>query len=307
MLRYNHISRSCRSSKVSNASFNLKAAGILRDCAEILRLQDANPFRVNAYVRAAQTLESLPADARDILSKEGSEGLIKLPAIGRGLAASIDEIARTGRLARLDRLRGETVPEALFQTVPGIGPTLARAIHDELHVDTLEALEVAAHDGRLAGVPGIGMRRAAAIRAGLAALLMRRGRRRRSLGRSPSVANLLDIDREYRQRSAAGKLPKIAPKRFNPKGIAWLPILHTDRDKWHFTALFSNTALAHELGRTDDWVVVYYYDSHHREGQNTIVTETSGAMKGERVVRGREAECRALSLKRPKDRNQKNE
>ncbi len=173
--------------------------------------------------------------------------------------------------------------------------------------DTLEALEIAAHDGRLAAVPGIGERRAAAIRAGLAALLTRRGWRRQLLGGSPSVANLLDIDREYRQRSAAGKLPKIAPKRFNPEGIAWLPILHIDRDNWHFTALFSNTALAHELGRTDDWVVVYYYDSDHREGQNTIVTETSGAMKGERVVRGREAECRSLSLKRPKDRNQKNE
>jgi len=58
--------------------------------------------------------------------------------------------------------------------------------------------------------------------------------------------------------------------------------------------LFSNTARAHELGRTDDWVVVYYYDADHHEGQNTIVTETQGPMKGNRVVRGREAECRAL-------------
>ena len=70
---------------------------------------------------------------------------------------------------------------------------------------------------------------------------------------SPPVQSLLDVDREYRQSSAAGRLPKIAPKRFNPEGLAWLPILHTDRGKWHFTALFSNTARAHELGRTDDW------------------------------------------------------
>ena len=100
---------------------------------------------------------------------------------------------------------------------------------------------------------------------------------------------LLEVDREYRQSAAAGKLPKIAPKRFNPEGAAWLPILHTDRGQWHFTALFSNTARAHELGRTDDWVVVYFYDDDHQEGQNTIVTETKGPMKGERVVRGREA------------------
>lgn len=280
---------------MKSAAFNLQVAGTFRKCAEVLRQQDANPFRINAYIHAAQTLESLPEDVRNILRDDGIAGLIELPAIGRGLAASIDEIARTGRLSQLDRLRGETTPEDLFRTVPGIGPKLAHAIHDELHIDTLEALEVAAHDGRLAAVAGIGARRAAAIQANLAALLGRgRSPRKPSQG-SPPVVTLLDVDREYRQRSAAGKLPKIAPKRFNPEGLAWLPILHTDRGKWHFTALFSNTARAHELGRTDDWVVVYYYDDDHQEGQNTIVTETKGSMTGERVVRGREAECRALA------------
>lgn len=279
---------------MNSSHFNLEAAGILRKCAEVLRQQAANPFRVNAYIRAAQTLESLQEDARDILRDDGVAGLIALPAIGRGLAASIDEIARTGRLSQLDRLRGETPPENLFRTVPGIGPKLAHAIHDALHVDTLEALEVAAHDGRLTAVPGVGARRAAAIQAGLAALLNRGRSPRQTPQVSPPVEMLLDVDREYQQSSAAGKLPKIAPKRFNPEGLAWLPILHTDRGKWHFTALFSNTARAHELGRTDDWVVVYFYNDDHQEGQNTIVTETKGPMAGERVVRGREAECRAL-------------
>jgi DNA polymerase (family X) len=55
-------------------------------------------------------------------------------------------------------------------------------------------------------------------------------------------------------------------------------------------ALCSNTALAHRLGRTRDWVVIYYYDGDHREGQCTVVTETRGALAGERVVRGRELE-----------------
>ena len=275
-------------------SFNQTAAESFRQCAEILRQQKANPFRINAYVRAAQTLESLPSDAREILREEGIEGLIRLPAIGRGLAAALEELARTGRLSRLDRLRGESSPETLFQTLPGVGPTLARSIHDSLHVDTLEALEIAAHDGRLAAVPGIGARRAAAIRAGLAALLGQKGVARRTGQESPTVAQLLDVDREYRRRAAAGKLPKITPRRFNPEARAWLPILHTDRDSWHFTALYSNTARAHELGRTEDWVVVYFYDGDHQEGQHTIVTETHGSLKGQRVVRGREAECRDL-------------
>ncbi|MDH3491711.1 MAG: helix-hairpin-helix domain-containing protein, partial [Gammaproteobacteria bacterium] len=241
------------------------------------------------------TLESLRADARDILEKDGIDGLIRLPAIGKGLAAAIDEIARTGRLTQLDRLRGEAQPENLFQVVPGIGPKLAATIHDALHIETLEALEMAAHDGRLDAIPGIGERRAAAIRAGLAALLTS-GRKRPTVARaSPAVEILLDVDEEYRRRAAAGKLPKIAPKRFNPAGEAWLPILHARKNGWHFTALFSNTARAHELGMTDDWVVLYYYDDHHEEGQNTIVTETHGPLKGKRVVRGREAECRAFA------------
>ena len=280
---------------MNSSPFNLQVAEIFRRCAEVLRQQAANPFRVNAYVRAAQTLESLQQDVRDILRDDGVAGLIKLPAIGQGLAASIDEIARTGRLAQLDRLRGETAPETLFKTVPGIGPKLSYAIHDALHVESLEALEVAAHDGRLAAVDGIGPRRAAAIQAGLAVLLGRSRTRHQAPQASPPVQSLLDVDREYRQTSAAGRLPKIAPKRFNPEGLAWLPILHTDRGKWHFTALFSNTARAHELGRTDDWVVVYFYDDNHQEGQNTIVTETKGPMTGERVIRGREAECHALT------------
>ncbi len=275
-------------------SFNLAAAKAFRDCAELLRQQAANPFRVNAYIRAAQTLEALPKDAREILDEQGIDGLIRLPAIGRGLAAAIEELARTGRLSQLDRIRGKVEPEALFRSVPGIGPTLAHAIHDALHVDSLEALELAAHDGRLVDVPGIGPRRAAAVRAGLAALLgRRRSPRRRHRGR-PAVELVLVVDREYRKKASAGELPTIAPRRFNPEGRAWLPILHTERDGWHFTALFSNTARAHELGRTRDWVVIYYYDDDHREGQHTVVTETRGRLLGRRVVRGREAECRQL-------------
>jgi hypothetical protein len=272
---------------MSSTNFNSEAAAIFRECAAILRGQNANPFRTNAYMRAARTLESLPGDARDILETQGTEGLIELPGIGKGLAAAIDEIARTGRLAQLDRLRGESAPELLFQSVPGIGPKLAHTIHDELHLDTLEALEIAAHDGRLAEVPGIGPRRVDAIRAGIAALLRRGSMAHVEPRTQPSIEMLLDVDREYRERAGKGELTKIAPKRFNPENVAWLPILHAERGQWHFTALYSNTALAHKLGRTRDWVVIYYYDGDHQEGQNTVVTETQGPLKGQRVVRGR--------------------
>jgi putative hydrolase len=71
----------------------------------------------------------------------------------------------------------------------------------------------------------------------------------------------------------------------------WLPILPTTLDHWHFTALYSNTTRAHQLGRTAARVVIFFYDDHHREGQHTVVTETYGSLQGRRVVRGRETEC----------------
>jgi len=68
---------------------------------------------------------------------------------------------------------GSAEQEFLFQTIPGIGPTLAAKIRDLLSIDSLEALEIAAHDGRLAAVPGVGARRAASVAATLATRLAR--------------------------------------------------------------------------------------------------------------------------------------
>jgi hypothetical protein len=223
----------------------------------------------------------------------GSAGLIALPNIGKGIASAIQELVTTGKWAQLERLRGTLDPVHLFQTVPGIGPKMAEQIHEALHIDTLEALETAAWDGRLETVRGVGVRRIAGIRNSLATLLGRARRRPRIQGSDgPDVKTLVEVDREYRLQAEQGKLPLIAPRRFNPEGRAWLPVLHTDRDGWHFTVMYSNTARAHELKRTHDWVVVYFYDDHHQEGQNTLVTESRGPLTGLRVVRGRELECR---------------
>jgi DNA polymerase/3'-5' exonuclease PolX len=214
-----------------------------------------------------------------------------LPAIGRGIAMAIMEMLSTGRWSQLERLRGALHPEQLFQTLPGIGPELAARIHDELHVDTLEALELAAHDGRLAKVPGLGHRRVAAVRAALTERLGRQHIRALLHAKAPPVALLLDVDREYREKAEAGSLRLIAPKRFNPTGEAWLPVLHTAREHWRSTALFSNTRKAHELGKTKDWVVIYAHMDTEPESQSTVVTERRGPLSGRRVVRGREEEC----------------
>lgn len=260
--------------------------------ADILETQDANPFRISAYRRAADTVAGYDTDIGLVLEREGSDGLIAIPSIGRGIASAIREILTTGSWPQLERLRGAQNPARLFQVVPGIGEVLAQRIHDTLHIDTLEALEAAACDGRLAQVEGIGERRLAAIAPALAQILRRRRQREHPPSDVVPISQLLELDARYRREVSAGTLPLIAPKRFNPEAQAWLPILHTSGGEWHFTVMFSNTALAHKLGRNYDWVVIYYYDADHREGQYTLLTETRGDLLGKRVVRGREAECR---------------
>ena len=276
---------------------NAEVAARLRRAASLLDAQDANPFRVQAYRRAAETVSGLDRDLDDVFADGGRDALDALPGIGAGIAGAIAELLTRGRWSLLERLEGEAGPEALLQSLPGVGPELARRIHDALGVETLEALEVAAHDGRLAEVPGIGESRAEAIRAAVGERLARLRPSRRARVPEPDVATLLDVDAEYRAAARAERLPRIAPKRFNPKGEAWLPILHTARGDWAFTALFSNTARAHALDRVRDWVVLYFHDGGHGEGQRTVVTEPRGELAGRRVVRGREAECRDLFRK----------
>ena len=262
----------------------------LAEYADLLEAQDANRFRVRAYRAAAGAIRTSRREPAAILEEEGLDGLIAIRAIGESIARAIAEMVESGRWNQLDRLRGRSEPEDLFIALPGVGPKTARLIHDNLHVDTLEGLEVAAHDGRLEGLPGIGPRRAAQIRDSLAQRLARRGRAVPRVDDEPPVDLLLRVDAEYRDAAGKDLLRRIAPRRFNPEGTAWLPIMHVERDGWQFTALFSNTALAHELGRTSDWVVLYFHREHGPEHQRTVVTETRGEHRGRRVVRGREDE-----------------
>jgi hypothetical protein len=274
------------------AILNQQVAERLDEVALILEEQGANRFRVRAYRRGAETLRALPRPVAEVFEEGGLPALEALPAIGPSLARAIREVLRSGRLPMLERLRGESDPVALLTTVPGIGRLTAERLHHDLDIETLEDLEAAAHDGRLAGLEGFGPKRLAGVRESLAQRLARVRRPLESAGAPPPVAEILDVDREYRARAAAGELKKIAPRRFNPRGREWLPVLHTQRGTRHYTALYSNTPRAHRLGRTRDWVVVYL-EHGREEGQWTVITAQHGPLAGRRIVRGREAECEA--------------
>lgn len=269
---------------------NRQVAERLDEMGRLLEEQGANRFRVAAYRRGAESVRQLGRPVAELVAEEGLEGLDAVPGIGPRLARIIRDLVATGRSPVLERLRGESDPVALLASVPGLGPTLAERIHEQLGIGTLEALEQAAHDGRLGQVPGLGPRRLEAVRQSLAARLARTRPRPPAGPAEPPVAELLAVDREYRRGAGRGELRRIAPRRFNPTGEAWLPVLHTARGPREYTALFSNTALAHRLGRTHDWVVIYH-DGAGPEHQDTVVTAGRGPLEGRRIVRGREREC----------------
>jgi DNA polymerase (family 10) len=269
---------------------NTWIAGQLDAVADLLEEQRANQYRVQAWRTGASTLRRLEKPAALLLREEGLDGLDRLPGIGPALARSIREIIETGKLAMLERLRGQREPASALLTMPGVGEGLAERLHATLGIESLEQLEEAAHDGRLARVPGFGAKRVAGIIEALSTRLRHRPRSRNHHVALPPLAELLDVDAEYRREAAAGTLKVIAPRRMNPRRERWLPVMHTSRGDRHYTALFSNTALAHRVGRTHDWVVLYY-DGDDGEHQATVVTSHQGQLAGRRVVRGREDEC----------------
>ncbi len=275
---------------------NQNIADMLEQIADLLSVKNDNPFKINAYRDAAQTIRNSNQNIAEI-AQNHPQDLEKLQDIGEGISSIITAYVHTGRSDVLERLRGEVSPVDLFSKVPGIGDTLAKRIVNKLKISSLAELEQAAYDGSLASVEGFGNTKIHNIQISLSGMLSPSAKRIRHQNEQyistnpPDVGTLLEVDKEYRTKAAAGKLHKIAPKRFNPEGKAWLPILNTHKDGWSFTALFSNTAQAHKLGKTHDWVVIYFR-KNGKESQVTVVTETRGELEGKRVVRGREDECR---------------
>ncbi|WP_404309569.1 helix-hairpin-helix domain-containing protein [Neorhodopirellula lusitana] len=265
----------------------------LREVADRLAEQQANLFRVRAYRSAAQTIAHLPSPVRQILKNEGVAGLVALPTIGHSIANLIESTLRTGKMPLLDRLRGQNNAEHSFATLDGIGPQLSHRIHEQLHLETLAELREAANDGRLQKVPGLGPKRIEAIRNCLAY---------QDAGDRPieasggdvfeavAIEELLEIDRDYRERAKDGTLPRIKLSDQDLQTEVWLPVMHTERDGRHYTAMYSNTAHALVHHATHDWVIIYRDDAN-AHGRWTVTTSQFGNLNGLRIVLGREEDC----------------
>jgi DNA polymerase (family 10) len=268
---------------------NATIARKLNDYATYLEGEAANIYRVRAYRRAAATVLEQERPLAEVVNDKGRAGLEELPGVGPSLAYTIEGLVRTGEFRTLRPDAGHIDPDRQLTSLPGIGRQLARRLHDQLGITTLEEVERAAQEGRLAQV-GIGPKRLRSLLDALASRL-RRNRLPEPISDEPSVSVLLAIDAEYRRQVEGDALSRKTARRSHPEQESYLPLYVADREGWRFRAQFSTTALAHRLGKMHDWVVIAFHDGAH-SGQRTIVTETRGDLRGRRVVRGREHECR---------------
>ena len=134
---------------------NADIASVFEEIADLLEIENANPFRVRAYRNAARQVEGMGVPVADMVAK--GEDLTELPGIGDDLAAKIREMVETGKCRFLEKLRRKTPPTITeLLKIPGLGPKRVRALYHELDVQTLEQLARAARDGRIRELPGFG-------------------------------------------------------------------------------------------------------------------------------------------------------
>ncbi|MFC1627729.1 DNA polymerase/3'-5' exonuclease PolX [Gemmatimonadota bacterium] len=135
-------------------SVNAQLAALFSEIALLLELQESNPFRIRAYLRVAQLLESFE---EDIASRAAEGTLLDIPGIGKDISATIQEFLEAGTITELFDLRA-AVPPVLVQmtAIPGLGPKKALKLYHELGLESLDGLAAACSGGAVAALPGFG-------------------------------------------------------------------------------------------------------------------------------------------------------
>ena len=130
--------------------------------ADLLEIQNANPFRIRAYRNAARTISGLAETLSDTVAAGGD--LTELPGIGADLARQIREIVSTGQHSGLQELKQQVPPGVLdMLRIPGVGPKKAAVFFHQLGLTTLDQLKAACEAGKLAQIKGFGAKTEASI------------------------------------------------------------------------------------------------------------------------------------------------
>src|ERR1035441_5545846 len=131
-----------------------QVAEVLTDIATLLELKGENPFKTRAYQNAARTIETLSEPLDKVVAEAR---LADIKGIGEALQQKITELVTTGRLQYYEDLKAATPPGLVAMLdIPGLGPKKIKALHDELGIDTVEKLEQACKDGKIAVLKGFG-------------------------------------------------------------------------------------------------------------------------------------------------------
>jgi DNA polymerase (family 10) len=142
-----------------------QVAEVLAGIAVLLELKGENPFKTRAYLNAARTIETL-SEPLDRVVAEARLGELK--GIGEALQTKITELVTTGRLQYYEDLKAATPPGLIAMLeIPGLGPKKIKALHDELGIQTVEQLEQACKEGKIAGLKGFGEKTQTNIREGI--------------------------------------------------------------------------------------------------------------------------------------------
>ena len=129
-------------------------ASVLEKIATLLELKDENPFKVRAYTNAARAIETFGAN---VSSFQDEEAVAKIPGIGKSIALKIKELSETGSLKYFQELTAEFPPGVLeLFSLPGLGAKKIKALHDKLGINSIEQLQKACEDGRVAELAGFG-------------------------------------------------------------------------------------------------------------------------------------------------------
>lgn len=143
-----------------------QVAAVLAEIGVLLELKGENPFKTRAYANAARVLEGLSEPLERLVAEKRLGGL---KGIGEALQEKITLLVTTGRLAYHEDLKA-SVPAGLIEMLglPGLGPKRVKALHDALAVDSVDRLEAACREGRVAGLEGFGEKTQTKILEGIA-------------------------------------------------------------------------------------------------------------------------------------------
>lgn len=153
---------------------NQEIADIFETVAIMLEIKGENIHRILSYRRASETIRGVARDLKAI-SDEG--GLTELPGIGKTIADKINEMLETGELEFYNRLKKD-VPQGVVDItrINGVGPKKAGLFWKELNITSLDELEKAAKEGKLAELPRMGKKSEQKILDGIASLSRQSGR-----------------------------------------------------------------------------------------------------------------------------------